>query len=195
MTVVGALALYAWDSGRIQHKDRFLPRRFSRVEAHLFRSGQIHRRLVANVLREHEVDLVIDLQDASAGEHKSAEAAAVRELGLEYQRFPLRGDGTGDLDQYADAVTILAHSLDAGETVLVHCAAGAVRTGIVIAAFELLVRGDAEKANQELARYEDEPSALAAFINANRFALARELVERGVLEAVPEKVPELEITS
>ena len=153
-----AAAWVAWDSGYCSIRDHFLPRRFVAViPGRLYRSGWIDARLVEDVLRDHAIGLVVDLtapDDATESRERTAERAAVRRLGIDYRSCPLRGDGTGDVQQYADAVAAIAHAQSRGQPVLVHCAAGDKRSGGVVAAFLLLVDGvPTDVAKGEIGRF------------------------------------------
>lgn len=139
---VAALSV-AWDSGYCSLRDRFLPRRFVAViPGQLYRSGWIDARLVEDVLRDHGIGLVVDLTaDVADSPERAAERSAVRRLGIDYRSCPLRGDGTGDVEEYANAVAAIAHAQARGLPVLVHCAAGDKRSGGVVAAYLMLVGG------------------------------------------------------
>jgi protein tyrosine/serine phosphatase len=151
-------AWVSWDSGYCSIRDHFLPRRFVAViPGQLYRSGWIDARLVEDVLRDHAIGLVVDLtaaDDAVDSPERTAERAAVRHLGIDYRSCPLRGDGTGDVQEYAHAVAAIAHAQARGQPVLVHCAAGDKRSGGVVAAFLLLVDGvPADVAKGEIGRF------------------------------------------
>lgn len=143
VVVLAGVFAVTWDTGYCSIRDRFLPRRFIEVVPHLlFRSGWIDARLVEDVLRDHEIGLVVDLTDETCDSpERQAEQRAVERLGIAYRCCPLKGDGTGDVQQYAHAVAAIAHAQALGRPVLVHCAAGDKRSGGVVAAYLLLVRG------------------------------------------------------
>ena len=155
---IAALGI-AWDSGWCSIRDRFLPRRFVAViPGQLYRSGWIDARLVEDVLRDHGIGLVVDLTadaaDSPDSPERAAERSAVRRLGIDYRSCPLRGDGTGDVEEYANAVAAIAHAQARGLPVLVHCAAGDKRSGGVVAAFLLLVGGaTTDVARGEIGRF------------------------------------------
>ena len=178
-------------------RDRCLPKRFGVVEqGRIYRSGQLHRALVRDTLASHHIAVVIDLTHADPGNlDQQAEQAAIRELGLRGERFPMNGNGTGDLDDVARAVATLAAARDAGQPALVHCAAGAQRTGCVIATYRLLVKGDTpHEVLAELQRYGWRPThdrVLLDFLNEHLRDLAERLVRLGALPKVPESIPRL----
>src|SRR5262249_29930249 len=146
----GVVAL-TWDSEYCSIRDRLLPRRPAPrpppparwpgvAPPRLFRSGWIDPHLVEDVLRDHRIGLVVDLTDARCGSpERDAEQCAVHRLGIEYRCCPLKGDGTGEVQEYANAVVAIARAQDLERPVLVHCAAGDKRSGGVIAAYLLLV--------------------------------------------------------
>jgi protein tyrosine phosphatase (PTP) superfamily phosphohydrolase (DUF442 family) len=181
--------LWLWTSNPVRLRDRVIPRRLVEVESGLFRSGQIDAGLIEKVLREQRIDVVLDLQGPEDGSRdRVAEQQAIEALGLQGEHVSLSENGTGSVEAFATAIARLEAARVAGQTVLVHCGAGARRTGTVLAAYELLVRGDAVKAERELERF-TEPghgsSSLRGFLNQNLDALAAELVRRGVCVAAP----------
>jgi protein tyrosine/serine phosphatase len=178
-------------------KDQFVPKRFAEViPGHLYRSGQISGRLIEAVLRQYDIEIVIDL---NAHEEKwlvdqLAEEQAARNLEIEHLRLPLRGDGTGDIGVYARAIEEIARAQREDKTILVHCAAGTRRTGGVVAAYLMLVEGaSTDVVMSELGRHGSRlsESKLLAYLNESSGALARILVEDGLIDAVPEVLPRL----
>lgn len=181
-----------WNNGL---KDRWIPKRFVAVEpGGLYRSGQISATLIENLLAEHEIGVVIDLNEIEPRWHKEqqAEVAAAAKLGIRHVRSPLHGSGTGDLDHFADALAEIHAARGRDLPVLVHCAAGARRTGAVVALYQVLVQGvPPSKAILELGRYGEplEGSALFEFVNAQMGPLAQRLQQRGILTEVPDPLP------
>ncbi len=176
-------------------RDQLVPKRWVEIEpGRLFRSGQLSARLVGDVLAEQRVGVVVDLTHPDADDaDQRAEARAIQALGIQHVRLPLDGSGTGDVRHYAGAIAAIARARSLGTPVLVHCAAGARRTGGVIATYQLLVAGArSERAYAELDRYGRTPVAetpLLAYLNDNMGTVAGLLVEMGVLERVPEPLP------
>ncbi|MAT49739.1 MAG: hypothetical protein CMK32_00940 [Porticoccaceae bacterium] len=188
-------ASYRWWKTSLCHF--FTVRRFAAViPGHLYRSGQISRFHIRRVLRRHRIRAVIDLTSASPGDcHKRVESAAITKAGIIGYRFPMRGNGTGELSMVADAVTALHRHLVSEQPVLVHCAAGVQRTGHVLSAYLLLVAGaDPTAVYQYMERFGWEPSRSSkwpAQLNENMRALAEILVERRVIPSMPEYLPRL----
>ncbi|MCP4908659.1 MAG: dual specificity protein phosphatase family protein, partial [bacterium] len=136
----------------------------------------------------------VDLTDPDLSRAtQRAEQEASAELGISHHRFPLDGNGIGDIQRYADAIQVIADARENEEPVLVHCSAGARRVAGVVASYQLLVEGkDPEAAYAELDRYGRIPVAetpLVAFLNQNMGTLADELVSRGVLDRAPRPLP------
>jgi protein-tyrosine phosphatase len=184
-------AHWIWNSNPVRLKDRILPREFAQVEPHLYRSGQIDRGLLEGVLHEHAIDVVLDLQGEESGVDQDAERELLVERGVRHVRIPMRGSGMADVDSYARAVATIETSLQAGDNLLVHCTAGGRRTGGVLAAWELLVRGDEARANEELERClnGEEPARLRVFLSTNLEAIAARLRELGVKVVPPPEHP------
>lgn len=178
-------------------RDQFWPRRFVVVEPGLlYRSGQIAPRLIEGVLREHGIRKVVWMlhYDAEKRSHRS-EKAAIEALGIEQTNFHLRGDGTGKVTHYADALAEVHEAHQRGEAVLVQCASGSRRSGGVVALYLLLVEGRSpEDAYRELDRFGRTPvadSPLLEYLNLHMGEIAALLVERQVIERVPTPLPVL----
>ena len=185
-------AIWLWEEVLEYH---VVPKRWGTVEEGTFyRSGQLSSTLVKRTLERHGIEVIVDLtHELPDDKYQQAELAAARELGIEHNRFPLRGDGTGDIGNFAKAVAKIVEAREQDKTVLLHCAAGVQRTGAVLAAYRVLVEGKSpEFAMKELRRNKwhprDNPALLEHF-NAHLGELAALLVEQGVIDEVPEPLP------
>lgn len=187
LIALSALGVVGWNEVL---KDRFIPKRWGVVEdGLLYRSGQLSPRLVRRMLAEHGIKAVVDLCAEEPGNPaQSAEEAACRELGIEHRRYPLSGDGTGDLRQYADALATVIKAKREGKPVLVHCAAGTQRTGGAIYFYRVLVqKRPADAAYQEMLGFGVRPEKdkpLLDYIEQNTSKLAL-LLKDSLVPAVP----------
>jgi Tyrosine phosphatase family len=192
--LLGGIAVGLW-FGLL--RDKFVPKRFGTVVAgKVYRSGQISRRLIGGVIDRYHIGTIIDLSGLDVSDRdQQAEVAIAASKGVEHCCFPLRGNGEGRIERYADAVALLVRSERKGVPVLVHCSAGAQRTGACVAFYRLLVRGEpAESVYAELPRYGWDPKTdqiLIDYANSNMRTLAELLVARHVIERVPDKLPQL----
>jgi len=181
-------------------RDQFFPKRFAIVEpGFLYRSGQIASRLVRDVLEQHSIDTVVSMRhyDERRAEQR-AEKRATEELGIDQLNLHLRGNGTGDLESYAQALAAIHRAKVAGDQVLVHCAAGNRRSGAVIAAYQVLLEEKSPGvAFQELQRFADSDpvseSPIVPHLNQQMEPLAARLVEMGVMDRVPDPVPQFSL--
>lgn len=194
--VLGAAVLaVTWAGSTLVDRDDVRPKRLVEIEPGLlYRSGQISPRLIHGVLEDLGIRRVVWMlhYDDREASHR-AEREAIDALGIERLHFPMRGDGTGKVTRLADAIAAVHQARAAGEPVLVHCAAGSRRAAAVVSMYQLLVEGrPVDEVYRELDRYGARPvaqSPLLPFLNSNMRELAEELVERGVLERVPETLP------
>jgi len=177
-------------------EDRLIAKRFGVVvPGSIYRSGQLSPAMVRKTLVKHDIDLVVHLgvHDPENEAHV-AEQAAVESLGIERRLYPLRGDGTGDIENYALAIAAIVEARDAGRRVLVHCAAGSYRTGGVVASYRMLLEGmppaDAWAEMEDYSWNSDIP-ILPEYLNRHMAELTAKLVELGVIETVPDPLPVL----
>jgi protein tyrosine/serine phosphatase len=190
-----AIGVAVW---KLDVEDRVVAKRWGVVEpGAIYRSGQLSRHLIKPMLQQHGIRVVIDLtEEDQSDEDQRAERWTIAELGIEAHRFPLIGDGTGDIRQYASAVETLANAQRAGKPVLVHCHAGAQRTGGVVAAYRLLVQRthSTSEVLAELPRFgwqRGRDDVLLKYLDAHLDQLAMLLVERGIIDDVPSPLPRL----
>jgi protein tyrosine/serine phosphatase len=178
-------------------RDRFIPKRWGVVEeGRIFRSGQLSRYLVKEMLERNHVQVVVDLTfDDPAELNHEAELRAIHELGIERQLFPLKADGTGDVQIYAAAVAAVARAAREDKPVLVHCFAGAQRTGGVVALYRLLVQGKSpDFVLREMRQYKYDPvysPLLLEYLNEHIAEIADDLVRDGTIASVPSPLPRL----
>lgn len=193
------LAYFAEDLVALRHQ--LSPKRFGVVESgQVYRSGQIAGHLIEEVLRSHQIGLVVDLTDDAPVDPREladqqAERRAIDQLGIERRQHVLIADGTGDVVTYAAAVRSVVEGVRTGRPVLVHCAAGTQRTGGVVALYRLMVQQQpADEVLREMQyykyNYEMSPNLLD-YLNTNMPALAAELLRNGSIDRIPEPLPVL----
>ncbi len=191
LLVIG-VGIAVWDE---VFKYRFFAKRFGVVvPGKIYRSGQISKWMIEPTLEKHNVQLVVDLTSFDPNiEDQHAELEATRRLGIEHVRYPMSGDGVGSVDQYADVIEILHKCEQESKPVLVHCAAGAQRTGGVVASYRLLVHEQTrEQAIAEMEKYGwsgGDNAKLLTFLDGQMEELAQKLVAKGVLEQMPNPLP------
>ncbi len=189
---IGA-GLWIWDD---YIKDRVIPKRFGVVEQNLiYRSGEIHRALIEKVLKKHDIDVIINLTNYDkANPNSVAEKEISERLGIKTCRYPLRGNGTGAVENYAGALKDLVTESRKGNKVLLHCAAGSQRSGGLTAFYRLLVQEkDPDEVIKEMKKYDwdTDDTDLLNYINENIGAVASIMVQHGIIEKVPEPLPQL----
>jgi protein tyrosine phosphatase (PTP) superfamily phosphohydrolase (DUF442 family) len=170
-TVVLALllTLAVWEIS----KYRLVPRHWGVVEqGKVYRSGRLAPCLVGKTLQKYGIKVIVDLTDPEPRNPAwHAEHEAIKSLGLASYHFPLIGDGTGNITNYAKAIAVIERSKKENKKVLVHCAAGTQRTGGVIAAYRLLIaRQLPTTVCSELTRYGWKPKKdkiLLDYLNAH----------------------------
>ncbi|MFN0133722.1 MAG: tyrosine-protein phosphatase [Phycisphaerales bacterium] len=117
------------------------PKRFAEVDAgKIYRSGQLTPEAFRRVVERHKIKTIIDLgshEPGTRGEARNARTAAA--LGVRRVVGNLEGDGTGNPNWYVEALRVMMDP--AAQPVLVHCGAGTERTGLTVALYERVARG------------------------------------------------------
>lgn len=109
-------------------------------EGTLYRSGQPSARQLATIVRRRHIHTTVNLRGADAfGKDKRAvdEVEFAKSHGLRYVNIPY-SDSSAQA-QIAEFLTLVADP--ANRPVLVHCARGIERTGVMIAAFRMKMQG------------------------------------------------------
>jgi hypothetical protein len=197
--VVAAVVAIGAGAWFFQLRDRLIPKRFGVVVPGVFyRSGQISRYLIAEVIDRYQIGTIVDLNGFDPKDvDQQAEADVSQAKGVRHYCFPLRGNGTGKIAHFADAIEAIVKSQQDQTPVLVHCYAGTQRTGACVSFYRLLIRKDPpESVYQELAHYgwdAGTDKVLLEYVNSHMRELAEILVQRHVLDRVPEPVPTLHL--
>ena len=183
-----------------EYKYYFIAKRFGTVvPGKIYRSGQLSATVIKRTLMRHQIRVIVDLTAVDAtNPFQQTEARVAKELHIQHCRFPLRGDGTGDIHQYVDAVVAIRKATRESKPVLVHCGAGAQRTGGVVAVYRLLIEGrPIDEVVQEMTRYGWDPAddaALPDYLNRHMAQLVRWLVYCGVIERMPAELPTFNVS-
>ena len=192
IAVILGLSIWAWDQLIVDH---IIPKRFGVVEqGAICRSGRMSHRLIKGVLEENNIKVIITLEGLKDNErNQQAEIKAAKELGIEMHRFPLRGNGTGDVENYISAVATLRQARLDNKPVLVHCAVGTQRTGGVIATYHALFDNwTPQQIFAEMTKYDFIPrknEELIPYLNNNIEQIANALKKKGLLKEVPDPLP------
>ena len=187
-------AVWMWEEAL---EDRIIPKRFGVVEpGQIYRCGRLHRALVEETLKKYDIARIVDLTGGyPKDQDQKAEVRAAEALGIKRVEIYLDGDGTGDIRQYAEAIAFIHDAVRDNKPVLVHCAAGTQRTGGIIAAYRMLVQQKPPgEVQQEMTEYGWNPAkdqAVLRYLNSNMRKLADMLVAKGVLDKVPDPLPQL----
>lgn len=147
-------------------RDHVIPRNFGVVDAgQVFRSGRLTPSTTKQVVEAHGIRTIVDL-GAYVGDSERERVAAdtARALGVRRFAFSLEGDGTGDPQQYVEALRLIADP--ANRPVLVHCAAGAQRSSACVLFYRAVYQGQSIEAGIDEAKAhrhdpEDNPAMLA----------------------------------
>ncbi|MBL8880551.1 MAG: tyrosine-protein phosphatase [Phycisphaerales bacterium] len=153
-----ALVAAAGGVGAWIYHDSRVPKRFGTVEdGRLYRSGEITPRQLKHLAETYGIQTVLSLLDPEHPRSK-IEKAAAEELGLLWVCVPLPGDGASTAEQRKHIREIVLD--DSLGPTLVHCAAGANRTGLAVGMYRIHHDGwTTPRVLEEMRTYdfEDEP--------------------------------------
>lgn len=167
-------------------KPRIFPKRFGVViEDSLFRSGRIHHSLLPKVLAENQIDSIVTLtHEVPSKAYQAHERSIAESMGVNLVRFPLDGNGTGNVSSYIGALKYVYDELSNDRRVLVHCAAGSERTGGFMFFYQTLILKQNEKdAYTEMRKYKFDPErnlALLPYLEDTLPEVAEALADHGV---------------
>ena len=191
------IALFLVFGGWEIAKYQIVPKRWGIVEHDkIFRSGRIAPHLIRKTLQKHGIKVIVDLTEPDPRNASwRAEQIAATELGISRYNFQLRGDGTGNITNYANAISAIEQARKENKPVLVHCAAGVQRTGGVMASYRLLVQKQPPAtAYAELTRYgwkSGHDRILLDYLNNHMNELAALLQEMKVIARAPRPAPQI----
>ena len=165
------------------------------VNGEIFRSSQVSRFLIREKLETNKIAVIVSLLGKSKDDKDvDAEIQLAGELGIQFRQYPMDGDGIADPGQYTGALSAIIDAKQAHKPVLVHCHAGAQRTGGVIAVYRLLIEGKSiPEALTEMTSHGFNPKKnirLLPFLNKHMEHWAQELYERKIITSIPEKIPQ-----
>lgn len=175
VTALIAALILLW---RSPLRDHMFVRNFGVVEpGRIYRSGRLTPSTLGRLRRRLNLRTVIDLGaywHDSPRERSLQDAAA--KLGLTRHRYRgLKGDGTGNPNAYLRALRAMADP--ANHPLLIHCAAGADRTGAVVILYRVATGSvTLEEAFEEARRHRHDPErneSMLAFVRAHAESITR----------------------
>lgn len=173
-------------------RDQVIPENFGVVEdGAIYRSALLSERMLAKVCDDHGIRTIVDL----TGNSTDYERAVAEERSINLIEIPLIGDGTGDPVDMARALDAVAD--ESLHPLLVHCHAGAQRTGSIVMLYRHLEQGmtipEAYPETFEYGHEEDEWILLAHLVehlDEIRAARAGTAIAESAQEPVEESVAE-----
>jgi protein tyrosine/serine phosphatase len=141
IAVILAACVLAGLTYRYTIRDNLFARNFGVVkEGAVYRSGRQTPAMTERLVRENNIKTIIDLgaYNRKPVEERVAQRTA-EAIGVARFAFDLEGDGTGDPNDYVQALRLLLR--EENQPVLVHCAAGSERTSACVMLYRNIVEG------------------------------------------------------
>lgn len=108
------------------------------VEGEAYRSGQMNAEQLAQVIRKYRIQSIINLRGTNTSEWYQDEVKLTAKLNVRHYDFALSANREVSVDE----MDIIIKTLRAApKPVLIHCKAGADRSGLVSALYELALEG------------------------------------------------------
>jgi protein tyrosine phosphatase (PTP) superfamily phosphohydrolase (DUF442 family) len=152
------LAVVAVTAFFVSNRDNLRPKQFAVVEkGKIYRSASLTPAMLRRVVEQNDIKTVIDLGAHEPGTPEEALAQRTAEsLKLTRFTFDLEGDGRGNPNFYVQAMRLMNDP--AKQPVLVHCSAGAQRTGCLVG-FHRMINQNAliDDVMAEADRFRDRP--------------------------------------
>lgn len=168
-------------------RDHVVPKNFGVVmEGRIYRSGRLTPRTLRRMRDMRGVRTVIDLGAYWPGSREeSVMVRAASELGVtRISVRGLRGDGRGNANAYLEVVRAMTE--EGRGPMVVHCAAGADRTGAAVVLYRHIVQGwDLDKAIEEATRFRHDPKkneAMRAYVMEHAPKIRSAFVRGGTIE-------------
>ncbi len=185
-------AAVAWDA----LEEQFIVKRWGMVEPGLYRSSEMSDAMCEYTLQKHNIQTIISLGADTPGDpDKLPEQQASAKLNIDRTAIAMKGDGTGTVGSYVQAVSLLAKAQRAGKITMIHCGSGVNRTGGVLACYKMLVQGEsADTALDHMKDYDfssNRNEQLLPFLNRIMPDLAMQLQAQGIIDQVPHPIPQL----
>lgn len=134
--IFATVAFYVVDIALNELRLRTVPKNFSVVEAGvLYRSGQLRSEHFRRVVEQHGIRMVVCLNP----DMQSDEPRLAAEVGVKFVSLSMPGSGQGEAALFHRYLDLLAEPDN--QPMLVHCAAGAYRTGAAVALYRMLFHG------------------------------------------------------
>lgn len=146
-------------------KDHVIVRNFGVVdEGKIYRSGRLTTATLTKVHDNQGIKTVIDFGAFLHGsEQDLLEEETAKRLGMKRVVLSLYGDGTGNPNAYVEALKIMSDPVN--QPVLVHCSAGAQRTGVAVILYRSLFENvPIETAYEESQQYKHDSSRNKAML-------------------------------
>jgi protein tyrosine/serine phosphatase len=141
IAVVVAGCVLAGLTYRYTLRDNLFARNFGVVqEGAVYRSGRQTPAMTERLVREYNIKTIIDLgaYNRKPVEERVAQRTA-EALGVARFAFDLEGDGTGDPNDYVQALRLMLRAEN--QPLLVHCAAGSERTSACVMMYRSITQG------------------------------------------------------
>lgn len=107
----------------------------------VYRSAQLTPAKFKRLVKEKKIDVVLNLRGESQSKWYVNEAKAAKELNIEYYTYGFSAYRPPDRERFLKILDVLDHVKESKKTLLIHCKAGADRTGLMSAIVQNYIYG------------------------------------------------------
>lgn len=135
IAIIGGVALW-----KAAIAPNLFPHNFGVVEeGKIYRSGRLTPAALERAYHQYGLKTIIDFGGYEPGsDHDRREQRTAKALGIKRYVLRLEGDGTGNPNNYVEALRLMTDPEN--QPVLVHCSAGAQRTGCAVILYRHIVQ-------------------------------------------------------
>lgn len=111
------------------------------LEPTIYRSAQLKPKILKKLIKDKEIDAILNLRGKSNSKIYIRESKIASKLGLEYYSYGFSVYRPPSKKRFLKIIEVLENAKKENQTLLIHCRAGADRTGLITAIAQIILYG------------------------------------------------------